>query len=84
MLTLNIQYDHERNKKMWTTEKEDYWLVEIEHSFVIFQVSTVTPLIIENEEELNYVTKNMMESGVKIVTNEDVQIYLRGQSSDFV
>jgi hypothetical protein len=63
-------------EKMWTTEKDDWWLVGQEKAdgkdtYVILQVSKQLNLIIEDDEWYLYIIRRMKEAGNRRITYEE-------------
>jgi hypothetical protein len=76
------EYQH-----MWTTDREDYRLIEGEDkNLVIFQVSTTGMPIIEDGEVFEAVIQRMLQAGVKIITTDNLNNYLNvrvfGENTD--
>lgn len=61
-------------KEMWTTEKEDYWLVPARdgNGLSIYYLGAPGTLVLDDEDELQPLIARMLQEGVRIATVDEM------------
>ncbi|AKV00287.1 hypothetical protein AKJ09_06950 [Labilithrix luteola] len=64
---------------MWTTEMDRYGLVEVPSGYLVFDLETMAPMIIDDDRDvLEEVFANMRRAGVPILTLDEYRARSRG------
>ena len=68
------EFEVEVFKEMWTTQLDDHWLIPSDSTFHygIFEISSRSFVIIEENELYRAVIHKLLEAGARIATFEEV------------